>query len=373
MAYESSLFSLDMEDTIVKIYGAKTQQAIARLTSADGGAGDDDDDDAADKKSRDIAEKAIDYLHSIAFKLFSACVGMNEAPSIRHSKSEAASVVAKEVHSLLNSYMRKNRDTFKPWGSDAATGRGGAGGRGSDDEGDISLTGRRLSPGEPAEPATLIILDRMDDVASALLHDVTYSSLVVDLLHHVPTTPLLFDYKAKASASSASSGQPAASKKYECLLDEADPVWRSLRYEEMASILDATDELARCMRARESRRKASGNEDGKDLEELRRLMNVLASGEKQLDSKIAQHYRMRKAIESRFEKRRLHALISLEQALATGVDASGSKISRSDIDAAMKKLLQETAQDKQALRDAIKRGERKDAEDEKLKPLLRAV
>jgi hypothetical protein len=35
-------------------------------------------------------------------------------------------------------------------------------------------------------PSTLLIVDRVDDVAPALMHDFTYSSLVVDLLNHDP-------------------------------------------------------------------------------------------------------------------------------------------------------------------------------------------
>ena len=77
-------------------------------------------------------------------------------------------------------------------------------------------------------------------------------SLVVDLLHHVPSTSLLFDYKGKSS-----SGGEGASKRYEVLLDEHDPVWRNLRYDDMPTIIDATDELVRGMKAREARRQVS--------------------------------------------------------------------------------------------------------------------
>ncbi len=35
-------------------------------------------------------------------------------------------------------------------------------------------------------PATLLIVDRVDDIAPALMHDFTYSGLVVDMLNHDP-------------------------------------------------------------------------------------------------------------------------------------------------------------------------------------------
>lgn len=182
----------------------------------------------------------------------------------------------------------------------------------------------------------------------------------------MPSTSLLFDYKGKSS-----SGGEGASKRYEVLLDEHDPVWRNLRYDDMPTIIDATDELVRGMKAREARRQVS--DGGEDIEELRRLMAVLASDEKALDAKIAQHYRMRRVIEGRFEKRRLYEVISLEQSLVTGVDSSGAKAGRADIDAAMRKLLADLAADKASLRRRIERGEKTDADNEKLKPLLREV
>lgn len=37
-------------------------------------------------------------------------------------------------------------------------------------------------------PATLLIVDRVDDIAPALMHDLTYGSLIVDLLSHDPCT-----------------------------------------------------------------------------------------------------------------------------------------------------------------------------------------
>ena len=194
-------------------------------------------------------------------------------------------------------------------------------------------------------------------------------SLVVDLLHHVPSTSLIFDYKGKGGGGE---GGGAAGKKYEVLLDEHDPVWRNLRYDDMPTIIDSSDELVRGMKAREARRQVA--DDAEDLEELRRLMAVLASDEKALDAKIALHYRMRRVIEGRFEKRRLYEVISLEQSLVTGVDSTGVKTGRGDIDASMRKLLADLAADKERLRKRVARGEKTDpADNEKLKPLLRSV
>ena len=55
------------------------------------------------------------------------------------------------------------------------------------------------------------------------------------------------------------------------------------------------------------------------------------------------------------------------------MDSSGAKAGRGDIDAALKKLVAELAADKASLRRRIDRGEKLDADNEKLKPLLREV
>lgn len=112
-------------------------------------------------------------------------------------------------------------------------------------------------PGEPPEPATLLVVDRLDDLAPALLHELVYSvrgrraiarstmmapclllgpaavanvpgraflsrhalqAMVTDLLHHTPSTVFEFSYPDKKGR-----------KDFSVLLDEVDPVWRTLR------------------------------------------------------------------------------------------------------------------------------------------------
>jgi hypothetical protein len=190
------------------------------------------------------------------------------------------------------------------------------------------------------------------------------------MLHHVPATAFQFSYKREEVV-----------KRYEdTLLDEHDAVWRNLRYEDFTAVMDSLQSLLDGRRTREAARTAqasasrTASDRGDDMDTLRTLMQVLASDAKEFEGKIGMHIFMRRAIEARFAKRRLHDLISLQQTLVTGVDASGAKASKSDIDSAMRKLLAETTADKSALSERMrKRKEKTDPDGERLKPLLRAV
>ena len=84
-----------------------------------------------------------------------------------------------------------------------------------------------MRPEEPPEPATIIVLDRVDDLAPVVLHDITYTCLVTDLLEHDPCTPFRYTYNTRGE-----------SVEKDVLLDESDPVWRMLRFEEMGVVIE---------------------------------------------------------------------------------------------------------------------------------------
>jgi hypothetical protein len=160
MAYESSVFSLDLDDAVSIIYSGKLRG------DRDGGAGDDDEEEGRGRVDPVEAERnrVVEFLQLVGFRLATALVALNEYPYIRHTKSEATNITALALAKALNAY-RKANPGWRPWGSPRP-----------EEEEDISLPGRRqLGVNEPAEPATVIIVDRVDDIAAALLHDTTYS------------------------------------------------------------------------------------------------------------------------------------------------------------------------------------------------------
>ena len=295
MAYEDSMFSLDLPDTVSTVY---THQLLA-------GAGAIDREELENLKG-----KVYDHLDVVAQRLMTALVGMNEFPYIRyaHSTRGIAEVVANSLKGELKQY-RDMHPTFAPWGSAQAR--------------------EERKEGGPTEPATVIIVDRIDDIAPAVMHDLTYSCVLTDLLDHEPNTPFHFEY---------TKGGMRVEK--DVLLDDADPVWRSLRYEELPAVMQATEDAFRQMKARADARKQL---DPSDVADLRELMNVLTSDEQLLEEKIAQHYRIKVQACEAYEKRNLSDVRVMEQVLVTGCNDDGSSVDRKIIDATLKELMKDSS------------------------------
>lgn len=211
MAYEPNLFSLDMTSTLSTVYTAQL-----RGEKLEG------------HELEDARDAVFDHLDMVAYRVATACITMNEMPYIRFSASSRgiAEVVARSLAKSLKAYRDANA-SFRPYG-DA---------RPSDDDADARYgPGARTTrpAGEPPEPAVVLIVDRADDIVPALLHDITYSCLVVDLLDHIPATPFRYTYKEGR-------GDAAVEKEKNVLLDDADPVWRLHRYEDMGTSIDSSE------------------------------------------------------------------------------------------------------------------------------------
>jgi hypothetical protein len=143
--------------------------------------------------------------------------------------------------------------------------------------------------------------------------------LVSDVLNHTPCTPFTYSFEK---------GGNTITK--EVLLDENDPVWRNLRYEDMASVIDTVETGVATCQARFNARQEQL--DSRDVKNLRELMAAIASDEKLVTEKFTQHYRMKKSIAEEFERRNLGELVSLEQMLVTGVDEQGNKVAAKEIE-----------------------------------------
>lgn len=304
-----------------------------------------------------------DHLDTVAYRVASACIAMNEYPYVRFSQSPrgVSEMVARSLAKFMKRLVRgvpltyavivycvlrlqlpfltpnnppssfalgvlpprpcryrEEHPSFIPWGDP----------KGARDD-DILGPGARgvLRPGEPSEPATVIIVDRVDDLAPALLHDITYSCLVTDLLDHEPCTPFHYSYRK--------SGQVI---ERDVLLDDSDPVWRLLRYEDMGAVIDAVDEGVRKGNERSDARR---DLDPHDVNDLRELMAAVTGDEKAVSEKFSQHYRMKAQIVDGFERRGLHEVCTLQQILVTGCDADGNGVKAKDVEGRMRALMQD--------------------------------
>jgi Sec1 family len=303
MAYEPSLFSLDMPDTLSTVY---THGLASNVLEG--------------KDLEQVRDSVFDHLDTVAYRIMTACVTMNELPFVRyaHSSRGISEVVARSLAKQLKIY-KEDHPSFLPWGDPRAT---------VDQNGQElmgAMGGRILRSGEPPEPATVIVVDRVDDLAPAVLHDITYTCLVTDLLDHEPCTPFHFRYRR---------GENYIER--DVLLDDNDPVWRLLRYEDMGAVIDQVDEGVRMANQRAEHRKAL---NAQDVNDLRELMQAVTGDEKLVDEKFSQHYRMKGEIVDCFEKRNMHDICTLEQILATGCNSDGDKVSVKEIDKMMKSIM----------------------------------
>jgi len=296
MAYESSLFSLDMPDTLSTVYTHPLSGGVLEGAELE-----------------DLRDKVFDHLDTVANRLMTACVCLNEAPHVRytHSSRGIAEVVARSLVKQLKVY-KESHPGFRPVGDKSSADEEGRGGRGA-------------RTNEPLEGATVIVVDRVDDLAPLLMHDVSYEGLVVDLLDHTPASPFHYSFKKAGTVIEK-----------DVLLDESDPVWRHLRHEDMGAVIDTVDEGVRAANARADRRKEL---DPHDVNDLRELMGALTGDEKLVDDKFAQHYRMKNNIVELFERRACHETVTFEQVLVTGCDSEGVHVPSKKAEGMLKELL----------------------------------
>lgn len=344
VAFESSLFSLELPDALSTVYNSRINDNEALLLSPE---------DARRKQAQAAAMAGLSFLRDkVAFRLFSAVLALNESPYIRASSSDAAKTVAGRVAELLAKHITEHPE-WAFWGK-----------RDEDRDTDVRLAGRALRPNEPADRATLLIVDRVDDIAAALMHDGSYSGQLVELLHHRPCSLLTLKYKPKKDKPTFETA--------EIVLDEADPLWRNLRYEPYFTFVDAVRDLGRMLNERIDARHES-QEGEEDIDKMRRQMRSLASGETDLDGKIRQHHRMKNATEARWDKRQMSEVIDLEQKLAMWCDRGGAAVKRSAIDDQMRTVLGQLRDAKREVDGRISSGAKLDADGEGLKRLAAAL
>lgn len=255
------------------------------------------------------------HIDLIAHRLMTALVCLNEDPYVRFSSNstELSRAVAESLVRQMRRYKEFNQ-SFRPHGHSGARNRQSV----------------RPNEGDPLEPATVIIVDRVDDLAPALLHDTGYGSLVVDLLGHEYGIPFRFAYTRK-------SGERVTR---DVLLEESsDPVWRLLRFEDMTTVEDTLDEGVRAANSRADMRSEMAASGKSNMADIRAVIAALATDEQLVSDKLAQHYRMKSRIYEIFESRGLPDLVVLEQTLVTGCDTDGGHLSSKSIESSVRDLL----------------------------------
>lgn len=155
---DTNMFSLEMPDAVKDLYSAAS---VAGSPAA----------------IRDIRE----LLDLVAFRLSTVCISMNERPYIRyhqprHEDGERSGrsypfTLSTFLEAHLAAYAQAHPE-WAPTGHKKAT---------------AGTDAHKAQKGNmPQEPATVLVLDRVSDLASVMIHDLGYQSLMGDLLNWIP-------------------------------------------------------------------------------------------------------------------------------------------------------------------------------------------
>lgn len=283
IAWESNTFTLEFYDTLSILYsyklGMSPHSNIIKKA----------------KRSRN------EHIKIISHKLASVFMVLNNLPNIRFRNSEHSQSCSKEVAYQVAKELYKYRDTV-----------GFTNSKNSKD----SFGNDKDLHNNFKNNCTLLIVDRIDDVVPALLHDFSYSSLLVDLLDHDPILPFLYKYIDKKNRE----------KEMEIMLDECDCVYQELRYLEIMEISKKIE-----YEVNEQAKKNSNNKSKTELEAAKDALLKLVNNEDLINTKYSQHIDITNDIYKSIDARNLAPLMILEQELVTGVDNNGSKISHNSI------------------------------------------
>jgi syntaxin-binding protein 1 len=252
LAYESRVFHLDRPGALVALF-------------------------SPDSKTLKNEQAAI------VGKLASLCAAVDEYPDVRYSKR----------HPLAGALAGLLADRL------ASMGR---------------IAGGPLA-GARAERATLLLLDRTEDVAGPLLHEFTYQAMVYDLLGvdaHGPRHDL-YEYEFKSTKGGLA--------KKDVLLAETDAVWRQLRHSHIAEAINwVIEELNAFLKNNKAANfKKSEVTSVEDMTEALRAMPEY----KEMLAKYELHVSVADACMKQFNKSAMTDVAAVEQGLATGEDADG--------------------------------------------------
>ena len=265
IALESDIFTIEFNNTLSTLYSYKLGTSLYKNII---------------KKAK---LKRVEHIKKIAHKLSSVFMVLNNLPNIRFRDSELQQSSSKELAYQVTKELCKYQKSV-----------------GFDND----------------KICTLLIVDRIDDIVPALIHDFSYSSLIVDLLDHDPVLPYLYKYIDIKNKK----------KEIEIMLDERDCIYQELRHLEIVEISKKIESELKGIN-----KKKLNNEFKSDLKTAKDALLKLVNNEDLMNTKYSQHIDIMTNIYKLIDSRNLTHLMILEQELVTGVDNTGKKISHNDI------------------------------------------
>ena len=235
----------------------------------------------------------------IAQKLVTVCGSMNEYPHIRYKTDSAVCTSLASVFKLkMDEFVAQNPQWWYHGGPN------------------------KTQSAAMKERATLLLLDRAEDLLSPLMHDFTYQSMVHDLI------PMEGDRITVASGEAESSKD--ATK--DVLLDEKDNVWVELRGKHIAAVIETLSTRIRDIMnsGTGSALAGSSNAGTLSLSQMAAALKALPEYQEVL-SKLSQHMHLSHQCMDKFTSQQLLGLAEIEQTLATGKDEDGKSPKIADV------------------------------------------
>ena len=158
-----------------------------------------------------LRDRCID---EIASRIVTLCITLNEYAHIRYNaSSELGSRIAAEAQNKLDDFMRENEEWW--------------------------YHGKSGHTQEHNERATILILDRCEDLVTPFMHDCYYQSLCNDLLN-VEGEMLKYETTEVTKGKQNENAENAMKK---IILNEKDPIWKKARHLHVAEAATVFEEI----------------------------------------------------------------------------------------------------------------------------------